>query len=87
MSKGGLIELPRWLSTTVAPHIRVNSIWPGGIFRNQPKSFVQRYEAKTPLGRMATEDDFRGAAAYLATDMSKYMTGQNLVVDGGWGAW
>ena len=67
--------------------VRVNSISPGGIFRNQPKAFVQRYEAKTPLGRMATEEDFRGAIAYLATNLSCYVTGQNLVVDGGWGVW
>jgi NAD(P)-dependent dehydrogenase (short-subunit alcohol dehydrogenase family) len=58
-----------------------------GVFRNQPEAFVQRYEAKTPLGRMASEDDFRGVVAYLASDMSKFVTGQNLEVDGGWGVW
>ncbi len=84
-SKGGLIQFGRWLSTTIAPHIRVNTISPGGIFRNQPEAFVKRYEAKTPLARMATEDDFRGVVAYLASDLSKYVTGQNLLVDGGWG--
>jgi len=86
-SKGGLIQFTRWLSTTIAPNIRVNSISPGGIFRNQPKVFVERYKAKTPLGRMATEEDFRGVIAYLASDMSEYVTGQNLLVDGGWGTW
>lgn len=86
-SKGGLIQFTRWLATTIAPHVRVNAISPGGVFRNQPEVFVQRYEAKTPLGRMATEDDFRGVVAYLCTDMSKYVTGQNLAVDGGWGVW
>lgn len=86
-SKGGLIQFTRWLATTIAPTIRVNAISPGGIFRNQPEVFVQRYEARTPLGRMATEDDFRGAIAYLASDLSKYLTGQNLAVDGGWGVW
>lgn len=86
-SKGGLIQFTRWLATTIAPHVRVNALSPGGIFRNQPEKFVQRYEAKTPLGRMATEDDFRGVVAYLASDMSKYMTGQNIAVDGGWGVW
>ena len=84
-SKGGVIQFTRWLSTTIAPNIRVNAISPGGIFRKQPEVFVQRYEAKTPLGRMASEDDFRGVVAYLASDMSNYMTGQNLSVDGGWG--
>jgi NAD(P)-dependent dehydrogenase (short-subunit alcohol dehydrogenase family) len=87
VSKGGLIQLSRWLATTIAPHVRVNSISPGGVFRGQPEDFVHRYEKKTPLGRMASEDDFRGAVAYLASDLSKYMTGQNLVVDGGWGIW
>jgi len=86
-SKGGLIQLSRWLATTVAPNVRVNAISPGGVFRNQPEAFVLRYKAKTPLNRMATEDDFRGAIAYLASDMSKYVTGQNLLVDGGWGVW
>lgn len=86
-SKGGLIQFTHWLATTIKPNVRVNAISPGGIFRNQPEPFVQRYEARTPLGRMATEDDFRGAIAYLASDLSKYVTGQNLAVDGGWGAW
>ena len=86
-SKGGLIQFTRWLATTIAPRVRVNTISPGGVFRNQPEKFVPRYEARTPLGRMATEDDFRGAIAYLASDLSKYVTGQNLAVDGGWGAW
>jgi NAD(P)-dependent dehydrogenase (short-subunit alcohol dehydrogenase family) len=86
-SKGGLIQFTRWLATTIAPKIRVNAISPGGIYRNQPKVFVERYKSKTPLGRMATEDDFRGAIAYLASDLSKYVTGQNLSVDGGWGIW
>jgi NAD(P)-dependent dehydrogenase (short-subunit alcohol dehydrogenase family) len=86
-SKGGLIQLTRWLATTVAPEVRVNSISPGGIFRNQPESFVKRYIEKTPLTRMATDDDFRGVIAYLTSDMSKYVTGQNLIVDGGWGIW
>jgi NAD(P)-dependent dehydrogenase (short-subunit alcohol dehydrogenase family) len=86
-SKGGLIQLSRWLTTTLAPHVRVNTISPGGIYRNQLEVFVERYEARTPLGRMATEDDFRGAIAFLASDLSLYVTGQNLSVDGGWGVW
>ena len=86
-SKGGLIQLTRWLSTTVAPNIRVNAISPGGVFRNQPEVFVERYVSRTPLARMATEDDFRGAVAFLASGLSKYITGQNLVVDGGWSIW
>lgn len=87
-SKGGLIQLTRWLATTLAAdNIRVNTISPGGVFRNQPESFVQRYSARTPLGRMATEDDFGGTVAYLASDLSAYVTGQNLMVDGGWSVW
>ena len=86
-SKGGLLQFTRWLSTTLAPRIRVNSISPGGVFRNQPASFVARYEARTPLGRMATEDDFRGVVGYLASDLSAYVTGQDISVDGGWGVW
>jgi NAD(P)-dependent dehydrogenase (short-subunit alcohol dehydrogenase family) len=86
-SKGGLMQLTRWLSTTLAPRVRVNAISPGGVVRGQPAAFIARYEARTPLGRMATEDDFRGVMAFLATDMSAYMTGQNLLVDGGWGVW
>lgn len=86
-SKGGLIQLTRWLATTLAPQVRTNTISPGGVFRNQPEVFVKRYEARTPLGRMANEDDFRGAIAYLASDLSLYVTGHNLAVNGGWGIW
>lgn len=86
-SKGGLVQLTRYLATTLAPQVRSNCIAPGGIFRNQPAAFVERYERRTPLGRMATEDDLRGAVAYLASDLSRYCTGQILAVDGGWGAW
>jgi len=85
VSKGGLIQLTRWLSTTLAPNVRVNAISPGGIFRNQPDEFVKKYSSRTPLNRMATENDFRGAIAFLATDMSRYVTGQIISVDGGWG--
>jgi NAD(P)-dependent dehydrogenase (short-subunit alcohol dehydrogenase family) len=84
-SKGGLIQLTRWLANTVAPDVRVNAISPGGIFRDQPKSFIKRYQKKISLQRMANEDDFRGAITFLASDMSAYVTGQILRVDGGWG--
>jgi NAD(P)-dependent dehydrogenase (short-subunit alcohol dehydrogenase family) len=86
-SKGGLIQFTRWLSTTLAPAVRANCISPGGISRGQSEAFVARYVERTPLGRMATEEDFRGAVAYLASDLSSYVTGQNLSVDGGWGVW
>lgn len=86
-SKGGVIQFTRWLATTLSPTVRVNAISPGGVSRNQPESFIKRYESHTPLRRMATEDDFRGVIAYLASDMSTYVTGQILRVDGGWGVW
>jgi len=87
VSKGGLIQLTRWLATTISPEVRVNAISPGGILRGQPREFVIRYEEKTPLKRMASEEDFRGAIAYLASDLSAYVTGQILSVEGGWGVW
>lgn len=86
-SKAGLIQLTKYCATLLAPEIRVNCITPGGIFRNQPASFVEKYCAKTPLGRMAKEEDFKGAIAYLCSDMSTYVTGHNLIIDGGWTTW
>ena len=86
-SKGGLLQLTRWLATTLAPEVRVNAITAGGVWRSQPDAFHERYVARTPLQRMATEEDLKGAVAYLASDLSNYVTGHNLVVDGGWIAW
>ena len=87
VSKGALLQLTRYLSTALAPRVRVNAISPGGIWRSQPQTFQERYVVRTPLGRMATEEDLKGAVAYLASDLSAYVTGHNLVVDGGWTAW
>lgn len=86
-SKGGLEQLTRWLATVLAPEVRVNAISPGGVFREQPKEFVSRYIAKTPLKRMASEEDFKGAIAFLVSEMSSYVTGQTIEIDGGWGVW
>ena len=86
-SKGGVIQFSRWLATTLSPAVRVNSISPGGIFRDQDPKFVSKFVERTPLGRMGTEEDLVGACIYLVTDLSKYVTGQNLIVDGGWSAW
>jgi NAD(P)-dependent dehydrogenase (short-subunit alcohol dehydrogenase family) len=86
-SKGGLIQMTRWLATTMAPKVRVNAIAPGGVFRDTQEPFLGRYISRTPMGRMATEEDFKGAVAYLASDLSAYVTGQCLAVDGGWTAW
>ena len=84
-SKGGLIQLTNWLATTLAPGIRVNTLSPGGIERGQDKSFREKYIERVPLRRLGNEQDLIGAILYLGTDMSKYVTGQNLIVDGGYG--
>jgi NAD(P)-dependent dehydrogenase (short-subunit alcohol dehydrogenase family) len=86
-SKAGLLQLTRYFATALAPHVRVNAISPGGISRGQPEAFVQRYCERTPLGRMAEEGDFEGGIAYLCSDLSRYVTGHNLVIDGGWTIW
>lgn len=86
-SKGGLNQLTKWLSTEMAPAVRVNAIAPGGLERGQPEAFRQRYLDRTPLKRMATESDIAGPALFLASDLSAYVTGQILAVDGGWTAW
>ncbi len=86
-SKAGLVQLTKWLSTALAPDIRVNCLSPGGVEGGQPEEFVRRYVAKTPLARMANPVDVAGAVAFLATDLSRYVTGQNLIVDGGWTTW
>lgn len=86
-SKGGIIQLTRWLATTLAPDIRVNCVSPGGVSRGHPDEFRHAYETRTPLRRMATEEDLKGATVFLASDLSAYVTGHNLVVDGGWTVW
>jgi NAD(P)-dependent dehydrogenase (short-subunit alcohol dehydrogenase family) len=86
-SKAGLLQLTRWLATVLAPRVRVNAITAGGVWRGQAEAFVERYIGLTPLHRMANEEDFKGAVAYLASDLSAYVTGHNLVVDGGWMTW
>lgn len=86
-SKGGVVQLTRHLAAIMGPKIRVNSIIPGGLLRGQPREFVRRYSDRTMLGRMGTEDDLRGAICFLTTDMSSYVTGMSVVVDGGYTAW
>ncbi len=83
VSKAGLIQLARYLAVQFAP-VRVNCVSPGGIVRNQPSAFVGRYTAKTPMGRMLTEQDVSEAVCWLASDASGMVTGHNLVVDGGY---
>lgn len=87
VSKAGLLQLTRWMATVLAPDVRVNAIAPGGLLRGQDDRFVQQYQSRTPLQRLGTEGDLKGAFAYLASDLSAYVTGHTLVVDGGWTAW
>ena len=84
VSKAGLMHYSKMLSTSLAPKIRVNSISPGGIFRDQPISFVKKYLLKTPLNRMGNEKDVANAVIFFSSELSSYITGQNLVVDGGY---
>jgi NAD(P)-dependent dehydrogenase (short-subunit alcohol dehydrogenase family) len=83
--KGGLINFTRYLASYYGKYkIRVNCVSPGGIFDNQPEPFVAAYENKVPLKRMGNPDDIAPAVSFLLSDDAKYITGQNLVVDGGW---
>jgi NAD(P)-dependent dehydrogenase (short-subunit alcohol dehydrogenase family) len=85
--KGGVIAFSKYMASYYAKdNIRVNCISPGGLLDKQPQSFVEKYIAKTPLGRMGTPKDMVGAVLYLASDASSYVTGHNLIVDGGWTA-
>ena len=84
-SKGALIALTRWQATNLAP-VRSNAVCPGGIFRDHSDKFRKRYEARVPLRRMATEDDIVGPVLFLCSDAARYITGQVLMVDGGYSA-
>jgi NAD(P)-dependent dehydrogenase (short-subunit alcohol dehydrogenase family) len=82
--KTALLGLTRYLSTYwVAHNIRVNAISPGGVFTSQPDEFTQKLHALIPMARMAHKDEYQGAILFLCSDASSYMTGQNLIVDGG----
>lgn len=86
--KGGILNLTRYLATYLAPHqIRVNAVSPGGILDGQDPRFVKNYCRRVPLGRMGYPDDISGPVLFLASDASRYVTGQNIAVDGGWTAW
>jgi len=84
IAKAGVIYMTKWLASTLAPTIRVNCVSPGGVYRNQQKTFVTQYVKKTLLNRMASEDDIVGPVIFLASNMSSYITGENILIDGGW---
>ena len=86
--KTGLIGLTRYVSTYWSKAgIRCNALSPGGIFTGQPEEFVERIKKRIPLGRMAERDEYKSTVQFLCSDASIYMTGQNIVIDGGRSVW
>lgn len=85
--KGGVINFSKYLASYYGKNnIRVNCVSPGGIFDHQPTEFVRNYESKVPMKRMGKPDDISPAVSFLLSDDSSYITGQNIIIDGGWTA-
>jgi NAD(P)-dependent dehydrogenase (short-subunit alcohol dehydrogenase family) len=87
VSKAGVINLTKFLATHLAPNIRVNCIAPGGVDYGVAKSFKEKYSSLTPMKRMMKRDELNKIVEYLSTKESSYVTGANIVVDGGWTIW
>ena len=87
-TKAAVINLTKYFATYMAPHnVRVNCISPGGIYNNQAKKFIENYSRKVPMNRMGYADELLSSLEYLLSDESSYVTGQNIVVDGGFTSW